>query len=76
MIKSITSKDSSENVLTYKLEVIIELEISEDNNLISEITFNEKTDYNKTTRKFELKQYEDILIKDLTNKIVEQINNQ
>ena len=75
MIKSITSKDSSENVLTYKLEVIIELEISEDNNLISEITFNEKTDYNNTTSKFELKQYEDILLQDLTNQLVDQINN-
>ena len=74
MIKSITSKDSSENVLTYKLEVIIELEISEDNNLISEITFNEKTDYNNTTSKFELKQYEDILLQDLTNQLVDQIN--
>ena len=75
MIRSITSKDSSENVLTYKLEVIIELEISEDNNLISEITFNEKTDYNNTTSKFELKQYEDILLQDLTNQLVDQINN-
>ena len=40
MIKSITSKDSSENVLTYKLEIIIKLEIFENDNLISKISFN------------------------------------
>ena len=75
MIRSITSKDSSENVLTYKLEIIIKLEIFENDNLISKISFNEKTDYNNTTSKFELKQYENILIEDLTNKLLVQINN-
>ena len=75
MVKSITSKDSSENVLTYKLEIIIKLEISKNNNLISEISFNEKTDYNNTTSKFELKQYEDILLQDLTNQLIVKINN-
>ena len=75
MIRSITSKDSSENVLTYKLEIIIKLKIFENNNLISEISFNEKTDYNNTASKFELKQYEDILLQDLTNQLVARINN-
>jgi len=75
MIKSITSKDSSENVLTYKLEIIIKLEIFQDNDLISEISFSQKTDYNNTSSKFELKQYEDILLQDITNQLVVQINN-
>ena len=75
MIKSITSKDSSENILTYKLEIIIKLEILKDNDLISEISFSEKTDYNNTSSKFELKQYEDILLQDLTNQLITQINN-
>jgi len=75
MIKSITSKDSSENVLTYKLEIIIKLEISEDNKLKSEISFNEKTDYDNISSKFELKQYEDILLQDLTNQLIVKINN-
>ena len=74
LVKSTTSKDSSGNVLTYKLEIIIKLKIFENNNLISEISFSEKTDYNNTTSKFELKQYEDILIQDLTNQLVDQIN--
>ena len=75
MIKTITSKDSSENVLTFKLEILIKLEIFENNDLISEISFSEKTDYNNTSSKFELKQYEDILLQDLTNQLITQINN-
>ena len=73
MIRSITSKDSSENVLTYKLEIIIKLKIFENNNLISEISFNEKTDYNNTASKFELKQYENKIASNLTNKIIEEV---
>ena len=75
MIKTITSKDSSEHVLTFKLEILIKLEIFENNDLISEISFSEKTDYNNTSSKFELKQYEDILLQDLTNQLIAQINN-
>tara|TARA_B100000683_G_scaffold235922_1_gene240096 strand:+ start:186 stop:644 length:459 start_codon:yes stop_codon:yes gene_type:complete len=75
MIRSITSKDSSENVLTYKLEIVIKLKIFENNKLINEISFNESTDYNNTTSKFELKQYEDILLQDLTNQLIVKINN-
>ena len=76
MIKTITSKDSSEIVLTFKLEILIKLEIFENNDLISEISFSEKTDYNNTSSKFELKQYEDKLLQDLTNQLICQINNQ
>ncbi len=75
MIRSITSKDSSENVLTYKLEITIKLKIFENNSLISEISFKEKTDYNNTTSKFELKQYENILLQDLTDQLIVKINN-
>ena len=75
MIKTITSKDSSENVLTFKLEILIKLEIFKNNDLISEISFSEKTDYNNISSKFELKQYEDILLQDLTNQLIAQINN-
>ncbi len=75
MVRSITSKDTSENVLTYELKIAIELEIFENNNLINKISFSEKTDYNNTTSKFELKQYENILVQDLTNQLIVQINN-
>jgi len=37
-------------------------------------SFEEKTNYNNLDNKFELKQYEKIVINDLTNKIVNDIN--
>ena len=73
MIKTITSKDSSENVLTFKLEILIKLEIFENNDLISEISFSEKTDYNNTSSKFELKQYEKNIEDNLIEKNIENL---
>ena len=73
--RSIESKDSSGNALTYKLEITVELNVLNNQNLVNEITFIEKTNYNNTDSKFELKQYEDILIQDLIDQIIIKINN-
>ena len=73
--RSIESKDSSGNVLTYKLEITVELDVLNNQNLVNEIIFIEKTNYNNTDSKFELKQYEDILIQDLIDQIIIKINN-
>ena len=73
--RSIMSKDTSGKALTYKLKITVDLEILENNNLLNKITFTEKTDYNNTDSKFELKQYEDILTEDLVDQIIIQINN-
>lgn len=75
LIKSTTSKDSSGDALSYELKVLIELEILENNELLNKFSFSEKTDYNNINSKFELKQYEDILLNDLVNQITLQINN-
>jgi len=74
-VKSTTSKDSSGNILTYKLEIIIELEVFENNDLLNKISFSENTDYNNVDSKFELKQYEDILLQNLTDQIIIRVNN-
>ena len=73
--KSITSKNISGDALTYEMKVLVEIDLLENNNTIKKITFEEKTDYNNNTSKFELKQYEDILLQDLTNLIIFNINN-
>ena len=73
--KTITSKNTSGDALTYEMKVMVEINLSEDKNLIKKINFEEKTDYNSNTSKFELKQYEDILLQDLTNIIIFNINN-
>ena len=74
--KSITSKNSSGEALTYNLEIDISLEIFEKNELLDTLSFKENVSYDDLDSKFELKQYENILIKDLTNQIVIKINNQ
>ena len=73
--RSITSKNSSGEALSYDLKIKIVLEIYENNNLLNKTTFNESTSYDNLDSKFELKQYETILIQDLTNKIIYEINN-
>jgi len=72
---SIMSKDSTGKAASYKMEITIDLNISSNNDLLNKISFNEKTNYDNTDSKFELKQYEDIILQDLVDKIVLQINN-
>ena len=72
---SITSKDTTGNALSYKMEVTVDIKVFKNDNLLNEISFIEKTNYDNTDSKFELKQYEDILLQDLVNQIVFQINN-
>ena len=73
--RSIISKNSSGEALSYNLKITIIIEIYEDNNLLNKTTFDENTSYDNLDSKFELKQYENILIQDLTNQIIFKINN-
>ena len=69
--KSINSKGKAE---TYSLRVSINLIVKKDNKTIQEKQFVEKTNYNSLDNKFELKQYENIIIQGQTNKIINRIN--
>ena len=71
----ITSKNTAGEALSYDLRISIIIEIYEDGSLLNKITFNESTSYDNLDSKFELKQYENILIQDLTNQMVININN-
>ena len=73
--RSITSKNSSGEALSYDLKIKIVLEIYENNNLLNKTIFNENISYDNLNSKFELKQYENILIQDLTNEMIYEINN-
>ena len=75
MDRSITSKNRSGEALSYDLKVTIVIEIYEDDNLLDKTSFNESTSYDNLNSKFELKQYENILIQDLTNEMILKINN-
>ncbi len=75
MNRSITSKNSLGEALSYDLKVTIVIEIYENDNLLDKASFNESTSYDNLNSKFELKQYENILIQDLTNEMILKINN-
>ena len=73
--KDISSKNSSGEALSYDLKITIIIEIYENNNLLNKTKFSEKISYDNLDSKFELKQYENILIQDLTDQIIFKINN-
>ena len=72
---SILSKDPSGNITNYNIEISIEINVFENQKQIDSIVFSENTSYDNLNSKFELKQYENILLKDLTNQIILKINN-
>ena len=71
----ITSKNTAGEALSYDLRISIIIEIYKDGSLLNKITFNESTSYDNLDSKFELKQYENILVQDLTDQMVIKINN-
>ena len=73
--KSTTSRDAAGNDLTYRIEIFIDIEVIRIDNSKNQISFSEKTDYNTAQSKFELKQYEEILTRDLVNQVIFKINN-
>ena len=75
IIKTTTSKDAAGNDLTYRIEIFIDIDVVKIDNSKNQISFSEKTDYNAAQSKFELKQYEEILIRDLVNQVIFKINN-
>ena len=72
--KSIKSKNSKGEIETYSLKVTVNLIIKMNNQIIQEKEFSEIVSYNNLDNKFELKQYEDIIIKSQTIKIINKIN--
>jgi len=74
IITLINSKNSRGKIETYTLKVTVNLIVKEDNQIIQEKKFSENTNYNNLDNKFELKQYENIIIQGQTNKIVNKIN--
>ena len=74
VVKKIQSKDSRGVSQNLTLEVIIELKLKEDGEIVAEESFKESANYANLDNKFELSQYEKIIIKNQTNKIINKIN--
>ena len=74
LVKSKKSKDRAGEATNLSLEIVVDLEIFQNGKKIKKITINENTNYNNNDNKFELKQFEKILINDLVNKIIYRID--
>ena len=73
-IKSNNSKKRSGEATSLTLEILIDLEISDNKNELKKLYFKENTNYNNLDNKFELKQFEKIIVNDLTNKLINKIH--
>ena len=74
IVKATNSKNETGTNSNLSIKIIVDLEILENNSSIRDLNFVELINYNSLDNKFELKQYEKILIENLTNKILEKIH--
>ena len=68
-----TSKDQKGKVLTYRTIVNIDLTIKKNEKIIKNKIFTKDVSYNNKENKFELVEYQDQLIINLTNRSIEEI---
>ena len=73
--KNVTSKDTQGRDSSFSIELIVSIEIIENNKIIKKAKIKKNTNYNNLNSQFELKRYENILIKDLTDQIIIDLNN-
>tara|TARA_E500000331_G_C17263613_1_gene716273 strand:+ start:338 stop:796 length:459 start_codon:yes stop_codon:yes gene_type:complete len=71
--KSILSKNSKGDAKILSLALSIKISVIENNYLKNERTFLKTVSYDNNNNKFELKQYENKIASNLTNKIIEEV---
>ncbi len=71
--KSIVTKDTKGNAKIYLIEIDVELKIYENDNLKNTKIFKERFNYNNSSNKFQLKQYEKNIESNLINEIIKGI---
>ena len=74
-IKSNKSKKRSGEATSLTLEISIDVEITNNDNVLKKLSLKENTNYNNLDNKFELKQFEKIIINDLANKLINKIHS-
>ena len=57
------------------MKIDVNLDIIENNQIIKSNTFEKKINYNNLDSKFELKQYENVLINNLVDEILVEMNS-
>ena len=71
--KTTTSKDTKGNPKTFRIEIISQIKVIEGEKINLDKIFSKSTNYNNSSKKFELKQYEENLKINLVDKISEEI---
>ena len=72
--RSKNSKDKAGEATNLSLKIIVNLEIFQENKKIKDLVYIETSNFNNISNKFELKQFEKILINNLTDQIIKRIN--
>ena len=71
--KTTTSKDTKGNPKTFRIEIISKIKVIEEEKINLNKIFSKTSNYNNSSKKFELKQYEENLKINLIDKISEDI---
>jgi RecJ-like exonuclease len=71
--KTTTSKDTKGNPKTFRIEIILQIKVIKDEKINLDKIFSKSTNYNNSSKKFELKKYEENLKINLIDKISEDI---
>jgi len=72
-LKTITSKNKKGDPEIFYIKIIINLDVLEANNIINKTVFDGGFEYKNKSNKFELRQYEESIQKNLSYKISEEI---
>ena len=71
--KTTTSKDTKGNPKTFRIEIISQIKVIKEEKINLDKIFSKSTNYNNSSKKFELRQYEENLKINLIDKISEDI---
>jgi len=72
--KNIKSKNRSGVTLNYSLDISVDLIVFEGEKILGKKVFSKSVNYSNLDNKFELNQYEKLITKNQSKKIIEQIN--
>ena len=74
LIRTNNSKNKAGEVTNLTLKITVDMDVFQYGKKVKKVSFNEDGNYNNNDNKFELKQFEKILINDLVDKIIKKIN--
>ena len=71
--KSTITKDKKGNPTQFSMNLLVTMKITDDKNNTMETKFSESSTYDNSNNKFDLRKYEDNLIKNMTEKIFSEM---